>query len=474
MTGGDTGAAKAKAPTVLAALLPIVATMALLIYHIFVNQGGPHIPLVIGIFITAVFGLLHGFTWAEMQQGIVDNVAISVPVLGIMLVVGMTIGTWILCGTVPYLTHLGLAVLAPTAFLPVTCIVCAIVSVFTGTSWGTVGTIGLALLGIGEGMGVPMHLTAGAIVSGAWFGDKMSPLSDTTNFAAAIVGADLYAHIRNMLPSTVPSMLIALLLYWVIGAKFNDNLIQGNDIETLSLLLSETFTYGFAVLIPPIVILITIVRKIPALPGIFLGVIAAGLVAIAIQGASPSDVMKTMMSGYASNTGNEQLDTLLSKGGIMSMMWVISLIMIAMAFGAVLEKTQCLSVIVSATLKKLSGRGSLITAALFSAFGFNLCSNAFVAYTVPGRMFTPAFRKTGLATTNLSRVLEDGATMTAPLIPWNSGAVYVSGTLGLPTVLYAPFAFSNWLAPLFDVLWAWTGLFVPAARADDRKGSPSF
>lgn len=460
---------KARKPSVGAALLPIGATLGILIYHIFVNQGGPHIPLILGILLTTLFGLAHGYDWTEMQEGMVENIAISVPVLGIFFAVGMTISTWILCGTVPFLTRIGLTILSPTAFLPVTCVVCAVVSVFTGTSWGTVGTLGLALLGIGEGIGVPAHLTAGAVVSGAWFGDKMSPLSDTTNFASAIVGADLYAHIRNMLPSTIPAMLIALILYSVIGFKFTSDVIQADNLAILTDLIDATFTLNVLVLIPPIVILITIVRKIPALPGIFLGVIAAGLVAIIVQGSSPGEVMKTMMTGYASNTGNEQLDTLLSKGGIMSMMWVISLIMIAMAFGGVLEKTQCLSVIIRALLRKLSTRPSLISAALLSAFGFNLSSNAFIAYTVPGRMYAPAFRGMGLSTTNLSRVLEDGATMSAPLIPWNSGAVYVSGTLGVPALLYAPFAFANWIAPLFDLLWAWTGYFIPEATSSEMK-----
>ena len=455
-------------PSVGAALLPIGATLVLLIYHIFVNQGGPHIPLILGIFISALFGLAHGYEWADMQQGMVENIATSVPVLGIFFAVGMTISTWILCGTVPYLTTLGLAILAPTAFLPITCVVCAVVSVFTGTSWGTVGTLGLALLGIGEGMGVPMYLTAGAVVSGAWFGDKMSPLSDTTNFASAIVGANLYAHIRNMLPSTIPSMLIALTLYAIIGLKFGSNFVQDNDLAQLMGLIAATFTLNALVLIPPAVVLLTIVRKIPALPGIFFGVIAASLVAIFVQASTPGEVMKTMMSGYASNTGNDQLDTLLAKGGVMSMMWVVSLIMIAMAFGGVLEKTQCLAVIVRALLRRISSRSSLISAALLSAFGFNLSSNAFIAYTVPGRMFAPAFRGMGLSTTNLSRVLEDGATMSAPLIPWNSGAVYVSSTLGVPTVLYAPFAFANWIAPLFDLLWAWTGYFIPEATEAEK------
>lgn len=455
-------------PSVAAALLPIVLTLAILSYHIFVNRGAPHVPLIIGIFITSLIGIAHGFKWSEVQEGIVGNVAISVPVLGIMFTVGMTISTWILCGTVPLLIKLGLLLLAPAAFLPVTCIVCAVVSVATGTSWGTVGTLGLALLGVGEGMGVPMYLTAGAVVSGAWFGDKMSPLSDTTNFSAAIVGADLYSHIRNMWPSTVPAMLIALVIYGIIGVTYAGNQIQGEDILAFAQRIDTSFVSNVFVLIPPIVILITVWRKIPALPGIFLGVVAAALVALFVQGASVGEVISTLMTGYVSDTGNQQLDALLSKGGLMSMMWVVSLIMIAMAFGGALERTKSLEVIVNAILGRLSGRASLITASLLASFGFNLSSNAFIAYTVTGRMFAPTFRGMRLSTVNLSRLLEDGATMTAPLIPWNSGAVFVSGTLGVPTLAYAPFAFANWIAPLFDLLWGWTGWFVPEASAEEQ------
>jgi NhaC family Na+:H+ antiporter len=456
-------------PSVAAASLPIVLTLAVLSYHIFVNQGAPHIPLVIGIFITSLVGLAHGITWSEIQEGITSNVAISVPVLGIMFTVGMTISTWILCGTVPLLIKLGILIIAPAVFLPVTCIVCAVVSVATGTSWGTVGTIGLALLGVGEGMGVPMYLTAGAVVSGAWFGDKMSPLSDTTNFAAAIVGADLYSHIRNMLPSTIPAMLIALVLYGIIGAEYAGNQIQADDLEEFARQIDASFVSSIFVLIPPIVILITVWRKIPPLPGIFLGVVAAALVGLFVQDASIGDVIGTMMTGYVSDTGNRQLDTLLSKGGLMSMMWVVSLIMIAMAFGGALERTKSLEAIVNAILGKLSNRASLITTSLLAAFGFNLSSNAFIAYTVTGRMFAPAFRGMRLSTVNLSRLLEDGATMTAPLIPWNSGAVFVSGTLGVPTLAYAPFAFANWIAPLFDLIWGWTGYFVPEASDEEHR-----
>ena len=443
------------------ALMPIVATMAILMYQVLVLKGPPHIPLILGIGITALFGIARGNRWSELQQGMVDNVAASIPVLGIFMVVGMTIGTWIACGTVPMLTKLGLVILVPDLFLPMVCVICAFISVFTGTSWGTVGTIGLALLGVGESMGIPSYLTAGAIVSGAWFGDKMSPLSDTTNFTAAITGTNLYAHIRNMLPTTIPAMVIALALYSYLGLQSGAGELDRQTINLLEQTLNDTFYFHPLLVLPMVVIGLTIWRKLDPMPGIFLGVITAAVLAYWLQGASIADIFKVMMSGYESQTGIPQIDKLLSKGGIMSMTWVITLIMIAMAFGGVLEKTGCFDAILQALVRVIKGRKALVFVTLFSALGCNFASNAFIAYTIPGRMFSPVFRGQGLSTANASRLLEDGATMSAPLIPWNTGAVFVSSTLGVPTLLYAPWAFANWIAPLIDLVWGLTGWFMP-------------
>lgn len=451
------------------AILTLMTTLIILMYQIFIVGGAPHIPLVFGIFITVIVGKLHGFSWDEMQEGLIKNVTTSIPVLGIFMVVGMTIGTWILCGTVPLLTKLGLTIISPSFFLPATCIICALVSVFTGTSWGTVGTMGLALLGIGESMGVPSYITAGAIVSGAWFGDKMSPLSDTTNFAAAIVGVSLYDHIRNMLPSTIPAMTIALVIYTFLGFEYSGQIIDDVQIKVLDQTLNEHFNFNSLLLLPPIVIGITIWKKMAPLSSMFLGVITAILVAIFVQGASFGDVTAAMMTGYKADTGIPQIDILLSKGGVMSMMWVISLIMIAMAFGGVLEKIGCLDSLIHEVMEKIKGRFSLVITTLLVVLSFNLTSNAFIAYTVTGRMFTPAFRGRGLSATNVSRVMEDGATMSAPLIPWNSGGVFVSGTLGVPTIAYAPFAFANWITPIFDIIWAYTGYFTPKVSDEELE-----
>lgn len=449
------------------AILPIAGTMIILLYQTVVLNGPPHIALVIGISLTAILGLCTGKKWTSMQKAMLDSVAASLPVLGIFMVVGMTISSWIASGTVPLLSSYGLSILSPEFFLPVVCIICALISVFTGTSWGTVGTIGLALLGIGESMGVASYLTAGAIVSGAWFGDKLSPLSDTTNFTAAITGTDLYVHIRNMLATTIPSIAIALIVYFALSKMTDLNALDDAGLHRFADVLSQHFNFGAIALLPMVVIALTIWRKLDPISGIFCGVVAASLLAMLVQGMSFADLMETLMFGYQSQTQDPQIDQLLSKGGIMSMTWVITLIMIAMALGGILEITGCFASLLNVLLKIIKGRKSLVFVSMFSVLSFNCVSNAFIAYTLPGRMLSPVFRGQKLSTANASRILEDGATMTAPLIPWNSGAVFVSSTLGVPTLMYAPFAIANWTAPLINLLWAVTGLFMPKAKHSD-------
>lgn len=454
---------------ILFASLPILFTVGLLTYQILVIGGAPHIPLILGLAAAAIAGMVNGISWPEIQTGIVNSVSKAVPVIGIFMLVGMTIGTWILSGTVPFLVSLGMGILSAQTFLPLTCLVCAIISVCTGTSWGTLGTIGLALMGVGEAVSVPSYITAGAIVSGAWFGDKMSPLSDTTNFAAAIAGVSLYDHIRGMLPTTIPSILLALLCYFIIGTQVTIDLFDTDLVTGLDQILNTVFRLNLLVLLPPLVVLASVFGKVPPMPGIFMGVIAAACVAYFVQGSSIQEISTVMMSGYQSETGTPAIDRLLSKGGLTSMMWVISLVMIALAFGGVLEKTRALQTVLAGLVPHLNTRFKLVLGTLLMTFGLNLSSNAFVAYTVPGNMFSPLFRGQRLSGMNLSRLLEDGATMTAPLIPWNSGAVYVSGTLGVPTLLYAPFAFANWIAPLFDLVWGLTGAFIPAASDEEVR-----
>ncbi|HAS89894.1 MAG TPA: Na+/H+ antiporter NhaC [Desulfovibrio sp.] len=458
-------------PTFVMAVMPILLTMGLMMLQLFVyDDFTPHIPLTIGICITAIFGKAWGFGWDQMESGLCRVVAVALPSLGIMLIIGMIIGGWIISGTVPALIYYGLKILNPSIFLVAGCLVCSVIFVATGTSWGTIGTVGLALVGIGEGLGIPMGLTGGAIVSGAFFGDKISPLSDTTNMAPAVCGTDLWSHIKGMLPTTIPSMTIALILYGVLGMKYSAGTMEGETVALITTNIANSFNLSPLVLLPPLVVIVLAVKRMPALPSLFVGVLAGGLVALISQGGAVHDVFNAMQNGFKSNTGVAAVDTLLSKGGLMSMLWTVSLMMIALAFGGILEKTRCLEVILDKIVLVATGRLGIVAASTLSSIGTNtITGEIYLSIALPGRMFAPAYRAQGLSITNLTRSVEDGGTLVAPLIPWNVGGAFTAGTLGISTLAYAPFAFACWLSPCFDILWAATGFFCPEASDEEKQ-----
>ena len=458
-------------PSLVMALLPIILTMGLLMVQLFVfDDFTPHVPLAIGILIAGAFAWRRGYKWPSIAEGMYHVASVGLPSLAILMTVGMIIGVWILSGTVPVLIYYGLGILTPGIFLVAGCLVCALISLATGTSWGTTGTVGLALVGIGEGLGIPMHLTGGAVVSGAFFGDKMSPLSDTTNLAPAVCGTNLWDHIRGMIPTTGPAMLVALVIYAFLGMSYSGGSMQGDSIEIISSQLQEKFYLSWWLLLPPAVVVVLAVKRFPALPSIFSGVILGGIVAMVAQGASLHDVFNAMQNGFTSDTGIESVDKLLSKGGIQSMTWIITLVLIALGFGGTLEKTRCLEVVLENILKVAKTRFGLISASTLSSVGTNVVTgDVYLSIALPGRMFAPAYRGKKLALTNLSRSVEDGGTLISPLIPWNVGGAFVAGTLGIETLIYAPFAFACWLSPCFGLLWAATGWFVPKASEQDIK-----
>ena len=457
-------------PTLLMAVLPIVLTMGLLMVQLFVfDDFTPHIPLALGILITGALAWKRGYRWTQMEVGIYHVASVGLPSLAILMTVGMIIGVWILSGTVPLLIYYGLAILSPGIFLVAAALICAIISLATGTSWGTTGTVGLALVGIGEGLGIPLYLTGGAVVSGAFFGDKMSPLSDTTNLAPAVCGTDLWSHIRGMIPTTGPAMLVALGIYAYLGMEYAGGAMQSESVELISNKLQETFYLSWWLLLPPLVVVVLAVKRFPALPSIFSGVVLGGIIAMVAQGVSLHDVFNAMQNGYTSETGIEAVDKLLSKGGIQSMTWVITLVLIALGFGGILEQTRCLEVVLENILKFAKSRFGLISSSTAASVGTNVVTgDVYLSIALPGRMFAPAYRGKGLSITNLSRSVEDGGTLVSPLIPWNVGGAFVAGTLGIETLAYAPVAFACWLSPCFGLLWAATGWFVPKASATEQ------
>jgi Na+:H+ antiporter, NhaC family len=458
-------------PNLFMAILPIVLTLGLLLMQLVVFEDfTPHIPLAFGIVITGLLALFRGYQWKDMEEGIFRVIFLGLQSVAILMTVGMIIGVWMLSGTVPVMIYYGLQIITPSLFLVVAMLICAIVSLATGTSWGTTGTLGIALVGIGSGLGIPMHLVGGAVVSGAFFGDKMSPLSDTTNLAPAVCGTDLFSHIKNMMATTVPAMAIAFILYFIIGLRYSADTMNAQSIEIYTSKIADTFYISPILLIPGLVVIILAMKKFPAIPTLFAGVVAGILTAILAQGASIHEIFVAMQSGYVSETGVAEVDKLLSKGGIQSMMWVTSLMIIALGFGGILERTRSMEVILDHVLTRVRNRFGIIFSSTCFSVGTNLVAgDPYLSIALPGRMFAPAYRGANLSTKNLSRSVEDGGTLISPLVPWNAGGAYVTGVLGIETLAYAPFAFACWLSPLIGLIWAFTGKCVPQASQSEKE-----
>ncbi|MFA9461352.1 Na+/H+ antiporter NhaC [Thiohalorhabdus methylotrophus] len=470
METANAGAAHRPRPSLALAVLPIAVTMGLMLLQLAVlDEFAPQIPLALGIAFTGFLAWTRGFRWKDMETGLFHVVHIGLPSVAILMTVGMIIGTWILSGTVPLLIYYGLQLITPQFFLLAAMLIPAVVSVAIGTSWGTVGTVGLALVGIGEGLGIPAAYTGGAIVSGAFFGDKMSPLSDTTNLAPAVTATNLFSHIRNMMATAVPAMLAAGTLFWVLGLQYAGQNLHTEQVRTILAALEERFTFHPALLLPALLVVVLAVRRFPAIPTLFAGVLAGAATALIAQGASFHQVFVVMQEGFSSTTGVAAVDELLSKGGIQSMMWTISLVLIALAFGGIVEQTRCLEVILNAVMRRVRGRFSLVTASTGGAVGTNLITgDPYLSIALPGRMFSPAYRGQGLSTLNLSRSIEEGGTLINPLVPWSAGGAFTAGALGIPTLAYAPFAVACWLSPLIGLLFAALGWYMPRASDAER------
>ncbi len=468
-------------PSLALSLFPIAALVALLAGSVALfgdgNSGGPNqIALILAAVVAAGVGIWLGHTWKDLEAAIVHGISLAMGAILILLIVGALIGSWILAGVVPTMIYYGLQLLTPAIFFPSACLLCCLVSVATGSSWTTAGTVGVALVGIATAQDLNLGLAAGAIVSGAYFGDKMSPLSDTTNLAPAMAGTDLFTHIRHMLWTTVPSLIIALILFTVIGLS---NAVP-QDTAGVSVILASleaSFVIGPHMLLPAVLVIGLVVRKVPATPALIIGALTGCAFAVVFQpgavttlAASPDlpnwaalikGCWQALASGFALESGNAALDELLSRGGMGGMLNTVWLILSAMTFGAVMEKTGMLGRIAESILSAVRGTGSLILATLSTSIGMNvLASDQYIAIVLPGRMFRAEFARRGLAPQNLSRCLEDAGTMTSSLVPWNTCGAFMAQTLGVPTLTYAPYAFLNILNPIISAIYGFTGFSI--------------
>ncbi|GAB5452258.1 MAG: Na+/H+ antiporter NhaC [Halioglobus sp.] len=457
------------------AFAPIVFLIILLGLSVYLfgadsSFGANQIALVLAACVAALVGRRVGVPWSQAQEGIIDGIAVGLAPVLILLAVGMLIGTWILAGTVPAMIYYGVQVLDPGIFYAASAAICAIVAISIGSSWTVAGTLGIGLMGIASSFELSPAITAGAIISGAYFGDKLSPMSDTTNLAAAATGVDLFEHIRHMLWTTVPSFGLALLVFLFIGSA---DAATPSQIEELQQVLAQQFDIGVHLLLPLLIMLGLVYKRFPAYPAIIISALVGALFALLFQreaviglagGTGDTAYAMTLLrgvwmslfDGYLSNSGNEFLDALLSKGGMSSMLNTVWLILCALGFGGVLERTGILAYLLQLALRGVNSAGGLISTTVVTCLGTNiLAADQFIAVALPGRMYRNEYERFGLSRLNLSRTLEDSATLTSVLIPWNTCGAYMAATLGVATFSYAPYAFFNLLCPLVAIAYGY-------------------
>ena len=449
------------------------------------SGGANQIALLLSAAVGIVIGVAHGLPWKTIEKGIVEGISLSLGAVIILLTVGALIGSWILAGIVPTMIYYGLLLLSPAVFLPSACVLCSLVSLATGSSWTTAGTVGVALVGIAVAQGISPGLAAGAVISGAYFGDKMSPLSDTTNLAPAVAGTDLFVHIRHMAWTTTPSIILALLIYTVVGFTTT----PPTDVAQVNAILAAlggAFVIGPHLLLPVALVLGLVIKKVPAFPALLIGALVGGVFAVIFQPQSTltfadspnlpawagliKGVWISLFDGFKLESGNAALDDLLTRGGMSNMLSTVWLILMAMMFGAVMEITGMLRQIATSILSMVRGTGSLIAATLITAVGMNvIASDQYMAIVLPGRMFRAEFARRGLHPKNLSRALEDAGTLTSPLVPWNTCGAFMAQTLGVATFAYAPFAFFNLINPLVSATFGFTGFTIERIEPEDTS-----
>lgn len=474
-------ASPGRTPSLAVSFIPIAVLIALLAGSVALfgdgSSGGPNqIALILAAGAGIVIGILHGHPWKSLEHGIVHGISLAMGAILILLVVGALIGSWILAGVVPTMIYYGLQLLTPAIFFPSACALCCLVSLATGSSWTTAGTVGVALIGIAAAQNLSLGLAAGAVVSGAYFGDKMSPLSDTTNLAPAMAGTDLFTHIRHMMWTTMPSIVLALILFAIVGLR----VAAPQDTAAVNTILDSlrgSFSLGLHLLLPAALVIGLVVMKMPAFPALLIGALIGCLFAVIFQPAAViayadaagkpawaaliKGAWMSLFDGYKLASGNAALDELLSRGGMGSMLSTVWLILSAMMFGAVMETTGMLGRIAASILSLVRGTGSLIAATLATSFGMNVvASDQYIAIVLPGRMFRAEYARRGLHPKNLSRSLEDAGTLTSPLVPWNTCGAFMAQTLGVATFAYAPFAFFNLINPIVAAIYGFTGFTI--------------
>jgi NhaC family Na+:H+ antiporter len=471
---GSTPAGSRQPPPLWVALLPLVSMTLLLGVGYGIYKIRPQVLLVAAAFLTGCLGVLLKFRWDDMQKGIVDSIHKAMPAILIMLTVGILIGSWMASGTIPMIIYYGLKVISPKFFLVTACLVSSVTALATGTSWGTIGTVGVAFMGIALGLGMPLGLAAGAVVSGAYFGDKMSPFSDIPNLAAVTAGANLFDHIKHMMWSAVPGWLLSLAVYFVVGLRYGGRTIASESMTLILETLRKSFRFNVLLLLPLVIVLYLAFAKKPTVPGMLLSSLAAAGLAVIFQHESVVRIAAAMNTGYPARTGVEAVDRLLARGGLMSMMETQLVAFTAFSFGGIMQKTGLLAVILERVMRVARRTGSLVSVTIGSCVvTAAVTGSSYLSVIIPGELLGPIFKAKKLAAKNLSRIIDECGGIIVPLIPWSMAGVYITGALGVPVTSYAVWAVANWAAVFILAAFGFTGFSMAPRRREDETQAGS-
>lgn len=443
-----------------------------LIYGLGFAKTGAHVPLFFAAMALGVFAMtVMKYEWDDLQAHMFESIRIVSIALVLLYIIGMVIATWILSGVVPTMIYYGLQVINPKYFLVSAAILCGLISLPTGSSWTTAGTVGVALMGIGEGLGVSMAMTAGAVLSGAYFGDKLSPLSDTSNLAVAVANANLVEHVKHMLWTSIPAFIATLIAFFFLGLGIESSSAQTSVIQTMLSVLGENYNITPWLLMVPVAVIGIIILKVPAILGLFFGALIGGVVALFTQeGVTVPSIIEAMHYGITTETGNELVDSLLSRGGMAGMYDTVALIISVALISGMLDATKATYVLTKAIVAMAHSTGQLVAATVFSSIICNvILSDQYIAIMVTGKMFQQSFKDRGLASKNLSRTLQDSATVTSALVPWNTCGAYMTATLGVAPWVYVPYAFFNLLMPFFSILAAYLNFTMTTIAEEQSK-----
>jgi NhaC family Na+:H+ antiporter len=465
--------AEKRKPKIWEAMIPVISMVILLGGGYGVLQLPVEILLILASFIAGIVTLRLGYKWKDIENGIIESIAKAMPAQMIIIVVGVMIASWIASGSIPMLIDYGLSIVSPSLFLVTACIVCGIISLLTGTAYGTAGTIGIAFIGIAQGMGIPLAPAAGAIVAGAYLGDKISPFAASLNLATAAVRGNLIDTIQHLTWTTIPAYLIGLIVYWIAGSQFAIHNVNTDQITIIQQTLRANFVYSWMLLIPPIVVLVLTFLRKPIIPGMIISSAIALILASYFQGKPFAEGMEYCVSGYKASTGMALVDKLLSRGGLHEMMRISLVAFCAFAFAGIVQKAGILDLLLEKILLFAKTTARLITSGVVAALTTALVTgSAYLSVLIPGELFAPAFKAKKLAAKNLARATQEAHSI-VPVIPWAIAAVYMTGTLGVSAWDYAPWAVFNYIGFIFPILYGFLGFSIAPLKSDDESQAGS-